>query len=552
MQFIPRHGRQANNDVFLLTSSDGKIHIVNGTGKIEKTVDAHEGAALSVRWSGDATSFLSCGEEGAVKMWSRSGMLRSVLAQNGRPVYAVDWNADGTKVIYCAGENCFIKSLKAQGLAQPGPGRDGPLNRAANFYLCRSVLPSLSVWNRVFQMNPTKWKAHEGVVLCLTWCASTDMIVTGGEDCRYRIWDGFGRPLYSSNSHNYPITSVAWNPDGELLAVGSFNILRLCDKAGWSHSLDKLNSGSIYSLCWSPDGTQLVAGCANGQVVHANVIEKRIYHNNLEAVQSKRKTIEIRDVLSDVARERLETRERITKIQLGFNHLVVATTKQIYVFSSRNWNTPVMVDLKESSAQLVIRLAEKFFLLIDGHRIEVRTYEGRVVSTIKLPGTAAGEAWTEKTAAIANDCVALVDRAQRNVVLMYDAQTASAVGNGKISHVVDVVELALNQCGTLTDRRVAYVDINSDCYLAVVNAYATLQKVEKLGSLVTNITFNNTTNMLAAFQDRKLVVWTVPSVVFTDKEMLPKTMIELETGEMGKSAFMIGRSFYFNFYFYPA
>ncbi|KAH7708444.1 WD40 repeat [Aphelenchoides avenae] len=445
MQFIPRHGRQANNDVFLLTSSDGKIHIVNGTGKIDKTVDAHEGAALSVRWSGDATSFLSCGEEGAVKMWSRSGMLRSVLAQNGRPVYAVDWNADGTKVIYCAGENCFIKSLKAQ-------------------------------------MNPTKWKAHEGVVLCLTWCASTDMIVTGGEDCRYRIWDGFGRPLYSSNSHNYPITSVAWNPDGELLAVGSFNILRLCDKAGWSHSLDKLNSGSIYSLCWSPDGTQLVAGCANGQVVHANVIEKRIYHDNLEAVQSKRKTIEIRDVLSDVARERLETRERITKIQLGFNHLVVATTKQIYVFSSRNWNTPVMVDLKESSAQLVIRLAEKFFLLIDGHRIEVRTYEGRVVSTIKPPGTAAGEAWTEKTAAIANDCVALVDRAQRNVVLMYDAQTASAVGNGKISHVVDVVELALNQCGTLADRRVAFVDINSDCYLAVVNAYATLQKVEKLGT----------------------------------------------------------------------
>lgn len=58
------------------------------------------------------------------------------------------------------------------------------------------------------------------------------------------------------------------------------------------------------------------------------------------------------------------------------------------------------------------------------------------MSTIKLPGTAAGEAWTEKTAAIANDCVALVDRAQRNVVLMYDAQTASAVGNGKISHVV--------------------------------------------------------------------------------------------------------------------
>ena len=30
--------------------------------------------------------------------------------------------------------------------------------------------------------------------------------------------------------------------------VGSFNTLRLCDKIGWSHSLDKPTTGSIYKV----------------------------------------------------------------------------------------------------------------------------------------------------------------------------------------------------------------------------------------------------------------------------------------------------------------
>lgn len=50
------------------------------------------------------------------------------------------------------------------------------------------------------------------------------------------MWDSYGRPLYSSQPHEHPITSVAWAPDGELFAVGSFHTLRLCDKTGVRHS----------------------------------------------------------------------------------------------------------------------------------------------------------------------------------------------------------------------------------------------------------------------------------------------------------------------------
>jgi len=53
---------------------------------------------------------------------------------------------------------------------------------------------------------------------------------------------------------------------------------------------------------------------------------------NLEAVQTKQREVDVRDVSSEVGREKLETRDRVHKLQLGFNHLVIATTKQIYIF----------------------------------------------------------------------------------------------------------------------------------------------------------------------------------------------------------------------------
>ena len=48
----------------------------------------------------------------------------------------------------------------------------------------------------------------------------------------YKVWDSYGNRLYSCMPQEYPITCLAWAPDGELFAAASFNSLRLCDKAG--------------------------------------------------------------------------------------------------------------------------------------------------------------------------------------------------------------------------------------------------------------------------------------------------------------------------------
>ena len=108
----------------------------------------------------------------------------------------------------------------------------------------------------------------------MDWNPVSNFILSGGEDRKYKVWDSFGRPLYSSSTHDHPITAVKWAPDGSLFAVGSFNTLRLCDQAGWSHSLEKPQNGSIFAIGWTDDSTQLSAACSDGSVLFGSVLER--------------------------------------------------------------------------------------------------------------------------------------------------------------------------------------------------------------------------------------------------------------------------------------
>jgi intraflagellar transport protein 80 len=98
------------------------------------------------------------------------------------------------------------------------------------------------------------WKAHDnGCVIKVDWNVQNDMILTSGEDCRYKIWNSDGILLYASDIHDYVITSIAWAPNGEYFCAGSFNSIKLCDKSGWSYIMQEIEKGSIMDLSWNPD-----------------------------------------------------------------------------------------------------------------------------------------------------------------------------------------------------------------------------------------------------------------------------------------------------------
>ncbi|XP_030350764.1 intraflagellar transport protein 80 homolog isoform X2 [Strigops habroptila] len=428
--------KQSHAESFVLTSSDGKFHLISKLGRIEKTIEAHCGAVLAGRWNYEGTALVTVGEDGQVKIWSKSGMLRSTLAQQG-------------------------------------------------------------------------------------------------EDCKYKVWDSYGRLLYSSQPHEYPITSVAWAVDGELFAVGSFHTLRLCDKTGWSYTLEKPNTGSIYNIAWSIDGTQLAGACGNGHVIFAHVVEQRWEWKNFEIALIKRRTMEVHNVINDAV-DLLEFRDRVIKASLNYGHLVVSTSLQCYVFSVKNWNTPLIFDLKEGTVSLILQ-AERHFLLVDGGGLYLYSYEGRLISSPKYPGMRT-DILNAQTVSLSNDTLAVKDKADEKVIYIFEALSGKPLGDGKpLTHKTEIVEIALDQKGLTSERKIAFIDKNRDLYITSVKRFGKEQKIVKIGTMVQTLAWNDTSNILCGIQDTRFTVWYYPNTVYVDKDLLPKTLYENEASEFSKN-----------------
>ena len=111
------------------------------------------------------------------------------------PVHHATWSPNADAVLYTNGKNLIIKSLTPNS-------------------------------------KPTQWKAHEKVVLRVDWNTSTNLILTVGEDSRYKIWDTFGRQVFSSQIQPNPLSCAVWTKSGDAFVVAGYNTVKVCSKLG--------------------------------------------------------------------------------------------------------------------------------------------------------------------------------------------------------------------------------------------------------------------------------------------------------------------------------
>ena len=331
---------KTGNELLAIGSSEGTLIIMNKTGKIEKTVDnAHSTAIICIKWNSDGQAFATSGEDGVVKIWFKQGVLRSKLEETDTPIYSIAWSPDENYMLYTCGKNLVIK----------------PIFKGGNKTL--------------------SWKAHDEIILCVDWNFSNKLIISGSEDKTYKLWDQFGRNLFVSLPYNYVTTSVSWAPSGEYFAVGAFDMLRLCNKTGWTYSFNKIDSGSLFKLSWSNDGTTVAGAGGNGSVVFGEIIDRTVNWKNIEVRLDENNKLICTDFENDGFQE-IDFKERLIDMKLGYDYLIVVTPNQCHIYNVENINSPYKFDIKEK-VKMILMCPKYFALINENSTLNIYNYEGR-------------------------------------------------------------------------------------------------------------------------------------------------------------------------------
>lgn len=492
-----------------MSCTDGTFRFISGSGREDKKVAAHEGACIVVKWSRDGTALVTAGEDGEVKAWSRSGNLRSVLSSTGQSVFACCWGPDDDQVLIATGKKILITSVQAK-------------------------------------RKNVQWDAHEGVILCADWNVSNGYIVTGAEDCTYRVWDSYGRQLYCSKVLEHVVTCVGWSPNGENFAVGSHNTVRLCDKTGWTHCRERLASstGSVLNIAWTSDGTQFAGACGGGAILLASVVDRRQEWKNVEITLVEPRKIRVHDAATESLEELSYPRDRVVEFGVGFDMLIVCTTRQCYIYNVQNLNTPIIIDIR--APPHFIHLCRKLFLTLDAiNGLQVNTFEGRVASNPKFQGMRP-EYLNREMVSISPDLMVVIDTVDSKVINIMDALTGRATGvnNGRFTHSTEVCAVFLNQHSLgVQDRMMAFVDKNRDLFISTLISPASssqhgvsVSAAFKLHSHVESFMFNDETDVLVALTDSRFMVWCQPTAPLLDRDMLAHTTISSDASEFGRNS----------------
>ncbi len=270
-----------DDSIIALGTSDGRMILWRWmTGEVVANVSAHRDSIISMSWEGSC--LVSASRDHTVKVWTvnpDSGQLwlaRSFVGW-GPAVKSLSWYPDGSRLAACrGGTSDYIEIYGEDGSAilQIGP--------AWNWSSCGSVLSpdgrmmagvtgryQVSIWDAEFGTLYNRLDLAQEVTI-LEWCPGRPGVLALGGSAGVEIRDvsRMDAPLVADLPIGEEVLSMAWSPDGEMLAVGLRFQVGVWDP--WTPVLlgragrEQFHGREVLSLSWSPDGSKLACLAESG------------------------------------------------------------------------------------------------------------------------------------------------------------------------------------------------------------------------------------------------------------------------------------------------
>lgn len=272
-------------------------------------------------------------------------------------------------------------------------------------------------------------------------------------------------------------------------------------------------------LSWDHDGNVVAGAGGNGYVLFGYIVDRHLSWGNVEVDLDENNKITVSDYVNEVSEE-LDFSERVINMNLRHHHLIVCTTKQVYIYNISNLSSPFVIDVKEPISSVV--QGAKYLVLIDAvQNVYVYDYEGKLISSPKFQGM--------KVESISSDVIALLDKANPKLIRLFDIITGKAL-NSNIENSNEIISLQLNQADMVTERKLVFLDSNRDLFLTMVHK----PDVMKIATMVDSFQWNDNNDMLTCLADGKLITWYYPNAIYVDKDLMDKARYIKDATDVGK------------------
>jgi WD40 repeat protein len=230
VRFHPRGGRLAS------CSEDHRIKVWNLVDRVEeRTFIGHTCWVLDLQYNFDGSLLASASEDGTARIWDEGGNALAVFV-HGAPVNGVAFSPDG-QTLATAAADCKLRLWHTQ-------------------------------QSRTRRTRKQFWHPNKAILLDVSFSCDGNLVAAGGTDNEVQIWDEDGRLRQALPGHNGWIMSVVFHPKNpSLVATGSVDgTARAWNVLDRSSKQFMPNDGPVWSLAFDPEGSLLATGSAGGKV----------------------------------------------------------------------------------------------------------------------------------------------------------------------------------------------------------------------------------------------------------------------------------------------